>query len=194
MMASRLFCKRGGPIAARMNTRFPCLLTLALLLALPAAAESKKPAPAHPAAAAAAGPKSIGKFDDWTAATHSESGQTVCYAFTRVQSSAPTLPARGAVILTVTERASGRDAVAIEAGFTYAANATVTVQVDQTGLEFYTAGRNAFARDGKAAVTAFGRGSRAIARSPTPKEVTDTFSLKGFAQAYAAIVKACPAK
>lgn len=175
-----------------MNTRFPPFLTIALLLAMPAAAETKKPAPAaHPAAE---GPKSIGKFDDWTAATHQESGQTVCYAFTRVQSSAPALPGRGAVVLTVTERPSGRDAVAIEAGLSYAANATVNVQVDQTGLEFYTSGRNAFARDGKAAVTAFGKGSRAIARSPSSKEVTDTFSLKGFNQAYAAIVKACPPK
>jgi hypothetical protein len=98
------------------------------------------------------------------------------------------------VILTVTERSSGRDAVAIEAGFSYAANASVTGQVDQTGLEFYTSGRNAFARDGKAAVAAFSRSSRAIARSPAPKEVTDTFSLKGFGEAYKAIVKACPAK
>ena len=97
-------------------------------------------------------------------------------------------------MLTVTERSSGRDAIAIEAGLAYAPNATVTVQVDQTGLEFYTSGQNAFARDGKAAVTAFGKGTRAIARSPSPKEVTDTFSLKGFGQAYAAIVKACPAK
>ncbi|MDR3530716.1 MAG: invasion associated locus B family protein [Rhodopila sp.] len=177
-----------------MNTRFVGFLIPALLLALPAAAESKKTAaPVHPAAAAV-GPKSIGKFEDWTAATHQEAGQTVCYAFTRTQSSAPALPGRGAVVLTVTERSSGRDAVAIEAGFPYATNATVTVQVDQTGLEFYTAGRNAFARDGKAAVTAFGKGSRAIARSPAPKEVTDTFSLKGFGAAYAAIVKACPAK
>ncbi|HEY0183633.1 MAG TPA: invasion associated locus B family protein [Rhodopila sp.] len=177
-----------------MNMRFPCLLAVALLLADPAAAETKKTAaPAHPAPTTT-GPRSIGKFDDWTAATHSESGQTVCYAFTRAQSSAPALPGRGAVVLTVTERSSGRDAVAIEAGFAYAPNTTVTVQVDQTGLEFYTAGRNAFARDGKAAVTAFGRGSRAIARSPTPKEVTDTFSLRGFGAAYAAIVKACPAK
>jgi invasion protein IalB len=195
MSAARLFRVCGGPIAARMNTRFVCLLTFALLLTLPAgAAETKKPAPAaHPAATA---PKSIGKFEDWTAATHSETGQTVCYAFTRAQSSAPSLPGRGAVVLTVTERSSGRDAVAIEAGLSYAANATVTVQVDQTGLEFYTSGRNAFARDGKAAVAAFSKGSRAIARSPisNPKEVTDTFSLKGFGQAYAAIVKACPAK
>lgn len=193
MSTPRLFRLRASPISARMNTRFPCLLSLSLLLALPAtAAETKKPvAPAH---TTPAGPKSIGRFEDWTAATHQESGASVCYAFTRVQSSAPTLPGRGPVVLTVTERPSGRDAVAIEAGFPYAANATVTVQVDQTGLEFYTAGRNAFARDGKAAAAAFGKGSRAIARSPTPKEVTDTFSLKGFGDAYKAIVKACPAK
>ncbi|HEY4041520.1 MAG TPA: invasion associated locus B family protein [Rhodopila sp.] len=170
-----------------MNIRFACFMTIVLLPLLPAAAaETKKPAPVAP--------KSIGKFDDWTAATHSESGQTVCYAFTRAQTSSPPLTGRGSVVLTVTERSSGRDAVAIEAGLSYAANATVTVQVDQTGLDFYTAGRNAFARDGKAAVAAFNKGSRAIARSPAPKEVTDTFSLKGFGQAYAAIVKACPAK
>jgi hypothetical protein len=193
MSAGRLFDLRGGPIAARMNTRFRCFLTLALLLALPAAAAvpKKTAPPAHPAAT---GPKSIGKFEDWTAATHSESGQTVCYAFTRAQSSAPVLPGRGSVVLTVTERSSGRDAVAIEAGFSYAPNAAVTLQVDQKGLDFYTSGRAAFARDGKAAVTAFDRGSRAISRSPEPKEVTDTFSLKGFSAAYAAIVKACPPK
>jgi Invasion associated locus B (IalB) protein len=191
--AAYLFRVRGGPIAARMNIRFPCSLSIALLLALPAAtAETNKPAP--PKHATADSPKSIGKFDDWTAATHKETGQTVCYAFTRAQSSAPSLPGRGSVVLTVTQRPSGRDAIAIEAGLAYAPNATVTVQVDQAGLDFYTSGQNAFARDGKAAVTAFGKGTRAIARSTSPKEVTDTFSLKGFGQAYAAIVKACPAK
>jgi hypothetical protein len=162
-------------------------MTVALLLALPAAAANSKKT-------VAAGPKAIGRFDDWTAATHSESGQTVCYAFTRVQTSAPPVSGRGSVVLTVTQRPSGRDAVAIESGLAYAANTSVTVQVNQTGLDFYTAGRDAFARDGKAAVAAFKGASRAIARSPAPKEVTDTFSLKGFGQAYAAIVKACPAK
>ena len=193
MIAWRLFDVRARPIAAHMNMRFRSFLTMALLLALPAAAAAPKKTvpPAHPAAT---GPKKIAKFDDWTAATYSESGQTVCYAFTPSQSSAPVLPGRGAVVLTVTERASGRDAVAIEAGFTYAPNATVTLQVDQKGLEFYTSGRDAFARDGKAAVAAFDKGSRAISRSPEPKEVTDTFSLKGFESAYAAIVKACPPK
>ena len=176
-----------------------------LAVALPAIAQPKKAEPAvqpkkaepgaHPAAASIA-PKEIGKFEDWTAATHQESGQTVCYAFVRAQSSTPSVPGRGQVVLTVTERPTGRDAVAIEAGFAYAPNASATVQVDQAGLDFYTSQRNAFARDGKAAVAAFHKGARAIARSPAAKEqqVTDTFSLKGFGAAYAAIVKACPAK
>lgn len=184
-----------------MPLRIVLLCALSAVLALPVAAETHKSttpahaaAPAHPPPASA--PKSIGRFDDWTAATHQESGQTVCYAFTRAQSSSPQLPNRGPVVLTVTERSSGRDAVAIEAGFTFADKAAVTVQVDQVAIDFYTVQRNAFARDGKATVAAFHKGGRAISRSPGPKDtqVTDTFSLKGFSSAYAAIAKACPAK
>jgi hypothetical protein len=179
-----------------MHTRIPFLFCLSLVVAVPAVAQTKKPEPpAHPAAAAASNPpKEIAKFDDWTAATHVEGGQTACYALTRVQGSTPSLPGRGEVVLTVTERPTARDTVAIEAGFDYAKDAAVTVQVDQTGLDFFTRERDAYARDGKAAVAAFQKGTRAIARSPGPKgqQVTDTFSLKGFSAAYAAIVKACP--
>lgn len=177
---------------------------LAGLTALPVAVQAQKPAPnptPGPAPGATqpakpAGPKQIGKFGDWTAATHQESSGTVCYAFVRAQSSAPAVANRGEVVLTVTQRVSGRDAVALAAGFVYAANATVTMQVDQIGLDFYTAQRNAFARDGKAAVAAFQKGSRAIARSPGPRDtqVTDTFSLNGFSAAYQAISKECPAR
>ncbi len=195
MSAQRLFAGPASPIPPRMTSRF-AIFAVTALAAVPAFAALKQTSPRiRPAHAASANaPRSIGKFDDWTAATHQEAGTTVCYAFTRAQSSSPALPGRGPVILTVTERPTGRDTVAMEVGFTFAPNATTTVQVDQTGLEFYTDKRNAFARDGKAAVTAFGKGARAIARSPGPKEVTDTFSLKGFGAAYAAIVKACPAK
>jgi hypothetical protein len=156
-------------------------------------AAKKKPAPA---AQKAGGPKAIGTFDDWIAATHQEAGQPVCYAFTRSQSSMPALAGRGSVVLTVTHRNSGRDSVAMEAGFPFAPNATVNVQADQTGLDFYTSQRAAFARNGRAAVTAFTASDRAIARSPGPRQatITDTFSLKGFSAAYAAISKACPPK
>jgi invasion protein IalB len=180
-----------------MHTRIQLLLCLSLLIAVPAAAQTKKPEPpAHPAAAASNAAKPIAVFEDWTAATHAEGGQTACYALTRVQSSSPSLPGRGQVVLTVTQRPTARDTVAIEAGFDYAKDAAVTMQVDQAGLDFFTRQRDAYARDGKAAVAAFQKGQRAIARSPGPKgqQVTDTFSLKGFSAAYAAIVKACPGK
>ncbi len=175
---------------------FSFLLIPALLLAHTALAETKaasKPQP-KPAAATNA-PKLIGKFDDWKAATHVEAGQTVCYAFTTAQSSAPPLGGRGDVNLTVTQRPqSARDAVALSAGFVYAPTSTVAVQAEATAMEFYTAQRSAFARDGKQAVQAFLKAKQVVARSPNPKGgiVTDQFSLKGFTAAYAAINKACP--
>ncbi len=188
----RLSLSHASRICARM--RIASVLTFMLLssLALPAAAQQRPAAaPAKPA-----GPQELGKFEDWIAATHQESGANICYAFTRAKNSTPALPNRGEVVLTVTERPSGRDAVAISAGFVYAPNAAVTVQADQTGLDFYTAQRSAFARDGKAAVAAFQKAGQALARSPGAREgqvVVDTFSLKGFSAAYAAINKACPA-
>lgn len=172
-----------------MRLPLVCLMLTVSLPALAAKPPPQKPAPAH------VGPKAIGHFDDWTAAIHQESGQPVCYAFTRASSSNPTLRGRGDVVLTVTERPGGRDAVAISAGFAYGQNAAVQVAADPVTMEFYTAQRSAFARDGHAAVAAFQKGSKVVARSPGPKNsvVTDTFSLRGFSAAYAAIEKACPA-
>lgn len=177
------------PFAAALAAVLLCLL------ALPAAAQRPAARPAaHPVAANA--PKSIGKFEDWQAATHAEGDQTVCYAFTRATSSSPVLPGRGEVVLTVTERTTPRDAVAMSAGFTYPPGTTVQMQVDGATQPFYTDKRNAFARDGKALLAAFGRARTASARSPGPRNMTvvDNFSLRGFAPAYAAILKACPVK
>jgi hypothetical protein len=177
------------------------LSLIAGIAVLPAAAQSARPthqAAARPSHIAPAAPHSIGKFEDWTAATHQEAGQTVCYAFTRAVSSSPAVPGRGDVVLTVTQRpGAARDAVAISAGFAYVANAQVPVQIDQNAaIPFYTAQRSAFAPDGHVVVEALARGNKAVAKSPAPREkvVTDVFNLRGFAPAYAAINKACPGK
>ncbi len=176
------------------------LLTMAAL-ALPSVALAQAKAPAHgtthsvhrPASPA---PKSIGKFEDWQAVTHQEAGQQVCYAFVRASGSQPALPGRGEVVLTVTQRPGGRDAVAISAGFAYAPGTEVQMAVDQAQFAFYTANRSAFAHDGHAAVMAFEKGRQAVAKSPAPRNVvvSDTFSLRGFSPAYAAVNKACPPK
>ncbi len=175
-----------------------CLFAALPLLAVSPAFAQPRPAahaparaPAHPSAST---PHAIGKFEDWTAATHQEAGQTVCYAFTRAVTSTPPLPGRGDVVLTVTQRPGGtRDAVALSAGFAYGPNTEVTLQVDERSLPFYTSQRSAFARDGHAAVTLFERGRQAVIKSPSPRgaAVIDTFDLRGFSPAYTAINKAC---
>ena len=175
------------------------LLAFAVLATGPALAQTRpaRPAPhAAPSRPTAGAPKRIGKWEDWQAATHQEAGQPVCYAFTRPAASSPAVPGRGDVVLTVTQRQGGRDAVALSAGFAYAPNAEVELVAEGVTLPFYTAGRSAFARDGKAAVSLFGKARQAVARSPGPRgvAVADTFSLRGFSQAYAAITKACPTR
>ena len=197
MSSRRLFARAALPISAAMRMLF--VLSVALLAAsLSAGGGSPAAAQPRPAPGAAPakpdGPKSIGTFQDWQAATHTEGGQPVCYALTRAKP-AGAVAGRGDVVLTVTQRPTLRDAVAISAGFTYAANAEVKVELGATSLDFYTAQRSAFARSGAAAVGAFAKAAQAVAKSPGPRgTVTDTFSLKGFAQAYAAINKACPPK
>lgn len=161
---------------------------------VPPARTPADPAPSKPVERVPVPPRLIGKFDDWIAVELDEDGQQVCYTFTRVQTSAPAMPNRGPVTLSVAHRPSGRDSVAIDAGFPFAAGAFVTVQADQASAEFYTAQRAAFARDGASAVAAMRTASRAIARSPGPRgeTVTDTFSLTGFPAAYTAIGETCP--
>ena len=162
----------------------PALVSLAVV---PALAQQRG------AANTPQGPHRLGDFQSWTAAVHSEGGQKVCYAFTRATRTDPT---REGVILTVTHRASGRDQVALSAGYTYPRNAAVTVTVGQTALPFYTGGTSAFARDGRAAVAAFRAGAQAVARGPRAGgrgNATDTFTLSGFSAAYDAISQECPA-
>ena len=174
-------------------------IVLALILAVPALAATPgpgRPPPAHPQQRTDE-PKPLGRFDSWIAATHLEGGQMVCYAFTRAQNSAPRLPGRGDVVLTVTERPTGRDAVAVSAGYPYPANAEVRLRVERGEQAFYTSQRSAFSHDGHSTVAAMMKSHEAVARGPGPHgvpAVTDSFSLRGFDAAYAAISKACPAK
>lgn len=183
-----------------LPARFPSLVALplvapmvvaaslaAVLLAVPAVA-----APHHPAhkGAAVVAPKELGAFGRWIAATHGTGGQMVCYAFTRAGDEDP---ATGSgPILSVTDRPSGRNEVAVSGGPLYPKGAGVMVQVGATGLDFYTSGHDAFARDGRATVAAFERGATAVLHPPGKGAAPLSFSLTGFSAAHAAIRKACP--
>jgi hypothetical protein len=169
------------------------------VLALPLAAYLLWPAAE---AAAQQGPQKIGEFQSWTAATHAEGGEKVCYAFTRATRSEG-VPNRAPnnVLLVVTHRPKGRDQVALQAGYAYPRDSgggdPVKVSVGGTSLGFYTSGGSAFARDNKAALAALRGGREAVARGPLPNggrgQATDAFSLAGFVAALTAISRECPA-
>ncbi len=181
-------------LVGRLGAKYVTLMriipipTLVLALALAAALAPNDASAAAPVA------KSIGMFGDWQAATYVDGGQTVCYAFTRPLVGGKPAKGPGGAVLSIAERPTIRDAVAIAVGYTFPAGAVVSVTIDRTKQDFYTSGNSAFSRDGAGMVGAMERGSDLVALSPDPGKGTNTdrFSLKGFTAAHTAIVKACP--
>jgi hypothetical protein len=165
------------------------LLAAMLLLVAPAAAQ-------QPGRTAPARPAMLGEFQAWTAATHVENGQRVCYAFTRARSIDGVAGRRAEnVMLLVTHRRQGRDQVAVRAGYSFPRNATTTLVIGATEHPMFTAQETAFARDGAAAVAAMRAGREALSRGPGPNNrgtTADVFSLIGFSAAHDAISRECP--
>jgi hypothetical protein len=141
----------------------------------------------------AAGPTSLGVFADWTSAEYDAGGAHVCYAFTRAIGSAKT---PSAAMIIVSERSTSRDEVVVNATSAYPPKTEVAVQIDnQPPMSFYTSGRSAFSRDGRATVIGMQKGSGATAAwDQKGGKRTEKFSLAGFSAAYGAIVKACPGR
>lgn len=168
------------------SVRFSGVLLMgAVLLAVPGLAEAQR---------AAAGPRAIGTFGAWTAATVTESGHKVCYALARANRPGST---RDAPTLTVSHRPDRRDQVAFQGGsHRFARNATATVKIGDTDLAFYTHADTAYARDNAAAIAAMRAGREAVATVPGANgrgTANETFSLSGFTAAYEAISRECPA-
>jgi hypothetical protein len=175
-------------------------ILLLALLALTAAAYSfpreAEAQQANRAAANAPRPARLGDYQSWTAVSHTEGGQKVCYAFTRARSMEG-VPGRNAenVMLLVTHRPGGRDQIAVRAGYNFPRGAETKLFIGQNEFAFFTAGDNSFARDGRAVVAALRAGREAVHRGPGPNgrgQANDTFALAGFTQAYEAIGRECP--
>ncbi|WP_431304093.1 invasion associated locus B family protein [Sediminicoccus sp. BL-A-41-H5] len=169
------------------------LLPATLLLLIAPLAEAQQ---ANRAAPQSPRPSRLGDYQSWTAAAHTESGQKVCYAFTRARS-LDGVGGRDAnnVMLLVTHRPGGRDQVAVRSGYNFPRGAETKLFVGQNEFAFFTASDNSFARDGRAVVAALRGGREAVHRGPGPNgrgQATDTFALAGFTQAYEAIGRECP--
>lgn len=171
--------------------------------AAPAPAKSSKAAPAKPAAPAVAGnaePSLIGQFGTWGAYTATPNGKKVCFALAKPSSSKtnppnrPRDPSYAFISTRPGEKVSNE--VSIMIGYAVKPGSEGSVEVGGSRFAMYSQGdglwiKNAAEED--RLVDALRKGADAVVKGTSAKgtETTDTFPLKGLAQALDKLAQEC---
>lgn len=143
-------------------------------------------------------PKSIGRFEDWSAVTFKEQGNLVCYITSEPLKEEGDYTKRGRVYALVTHRPANDsfDVVTFITGYTYQDGSDVTVKIDDQSFTLFTNKNGAWAMDSdtdRKLVEAMVKGRKMTVRGVSSRgtETTDTYSLMGFSRAYRTINEAC---
>ena len=171
--------------------------------AKPPAAAAKPAAKPEPAAAAAAGgaePTLIGQFGTWGAYTATPNGKKVCFALAKPSSSKtnppnrPRDPAYAFVSTRPAEKVTNE--VSIMIGYALKPGSESSVEVGGAAFAMYTQGEGLWiknAAEEERMVEAMRKSADLVVKGVSAKgtETTDTFSLKGLAQALDRISQDC---
>ena len=174
--------------------------------ALSAPPKAAKGAPAKPAAAAPAAatagaePTLIGQFGTWGAYTASPNGKKVCFALAKPSSSKtnppnrPRDPAYAFVSTRPAEKVNNE--VSIMIGYTLKPGSESTLEVGGAAYAMYTQGDGLWiknAAEEERMVDAMRKAADVTVKGVSAKgtETTDTFSLKGLAQALDRLAQDC---
>jgi hypothetical protein len=171
--------------------------------AKPAAAAKQEAKPeAKPAAAAASGvePTLIGQFGTWGAYTATPNGKKVCFALAKPASSKtnppnrPRDPAYAFVSTRPAEKVANE--VSIMIGYTLKPGSESTLEVGGASYAMYTQGDGLWiknAAEEERMVEAMRKAADVVVKGVSAKgtETTDTFSLKGLAQALDRLAQDC---
>ncbi|MHA1599872.1 MAG: invasion associated locus B family protein [Alphaproteobacteria bacterium] len=149
----------------------------------------------------AQGIERLGDFGDWSSFQFTEDGNKACYMASQPKKAVGDYKKRGDIYAIVTHRPGEKlhDEVSILAGYSYKEGSTVQVVIGGKTFELFTQGDGAWAKDKKAdktLVKAMIKGSSMVVKGTSARgtKTSDTYSLKGFTKAYAAIGKACGLK
>ena len=149
---------------------------------------------AGPAAVAAGGakPTLLGQFGEWGAYTASPGGKKVCFAIARPTSSETNPPAksRNPSFMFISSRPAEKvsNEVSIVIGYPFKPNSEATAAVGSASFALYTQQDGAWIKnlsEEARLIDALRTGQSAVVKGLSAKgtQSTDTFSLKGFAQA-----------
>jgi hypothetical protein len=171
-----------------------------------ASKDAPKPAPAKPeakpaaAVAGSAEPTLIGQFGTWGAYTATPNGKKVCFALAKPASSKtnppnrPRDPAYAFVSTRPAEKVSNEVSVMI--GYTLKPGSESTLEVGGASYAMYTQGDGLWiknAAEEERMVDAMRKAPDVVVKGVSAKgtETTDTFSLKGLAQALDKLAQDC---
>jgi hypothetical protein len=175
----------------------------------PQAAQAAKPAPAAPstpvtqAAAPASGgvqPQLLGQYGDWGAYTATPGGKKVCFALAKPAGS-QTNPAgrpRDAAYMFISSRPAEkvRDEVSIIIGYGFKPNSDATIDLAGTNFAMYTQNDGAWiknAAEEARLVESMRKGADLVVKGVSARgtQSSDTYSLKGLAQALDRVGQEC---
>ncbi len=169
----------------------------------PAPTRAAPPAkPAGPPAAATGGapPKLLGQYGDWGAYTASPGGKKICFAIAK-PTSAETVPPnrpRNPIYMFITTRPADKvtNEVSIDIGYPFKPGSDASAQIGSTSFALYTQQDGAWIKNaGEEAqmVDAMRSGDTAIIKGTSAKgtQTTDTYTLKGVAQALDRVAQEC---
>ncbi len=166
----------------------------------PKPAAPSKPSPAAPAAAGGAEPNLIGQFGTWGAYMATPNGKKVCFALAKPSSSKTNPPnkPRDAAYAFISSRPSEKvsNEVSIMIGYQVKPGSEATVEIGGARYAMYTQGDGLWiknAAEEARLVDALRKGSDATVKGVSAKgtETTDTFPLKGLAQALDRLAQDC---
>ncbi len=158
----------------------------------PKSAAAAAPAAVPAAAAGGAKPTLLGQYGEWGAYAATPGGKKVCFAIAKPATSETTPPGRprNPTYIFISSRPGDKvnNEVSIIIGYPFKSSADATVEVGATSFALYTQQDGAWiknATEEARLVEAMRAGQSAVVKGTSTKgtRTTDTFSLKGLAQA-----------
>jgi invasion protein IalB len=166
----------------------------------PAAAPAAAAKPATPPAMAGAKPTLLGQYGDWGAYTAAPGGKKVCFAIAK-PASAETIPPnrpRNPVFMFISTRPADKvtNEVSVIIGYPFKPGTEASVDVGSTSYALYTQQDGAWiknATEEAQMVDAMRGGQTAVVKGVSAKgtQSTDTYSLRGVAQALDRVAQEC---
>lgn len=150
-------------------------------------------------ASAASVPTELGEYGDWTAYSYKEGKNTICYMASTPKKDEGNYKKRGDIYAVVTHRPAEKsyNVVNFVAGYNYKIGSKVVVKIGTTSFNnLFTNVDSAWAPDNttdKKLVETMKRGEKMTVEGVSYKgtKTKDTYSLKGFSNAYKAISAKC---